>query len=78
VVDSGYLHLVMGRLVDLCPSHRPEQPGMDARDRRHFPGLERLDLKPAGAIVLLDRHRVTTRLWPREANIPIRRWPALR
>jgi hypothetical protein len=60
--------------VDLCPSHRPEQPGMGAHDRGHVPGLERLELKPAGAIASLDRHGVTTRLWSRETGIRIRRW----
>jgi hypothetical protein len=85
VVDSGYLHLVVGRLVDLCPSHRPEQPGMGAHDRGHVPGLERLELKPAGAIASLDRHQVISRLWLREIRRqgwrprgPIRRPAGLR
>ena len=47
---------------------------MGAHDRGHVPGLERLELKPAGAIASLDRHRVTSRLWSRETGIPIRLW----
>jgi hypothetical protein len=73
-VDSGRLHVVVARLVDLYPSHRSEQPGMGAHDRGHVPGLERLELKPAGAIASLDRHRVASRLWSREMGIPIRLW----
>ncbi len=43
---------------------------MGAQDRGHVPGLERLELKPAGAIASLDRHRITSRLWSRETGFP--------